>query len=248
MDERLARLCLAAIAEPGHPAMAAAVSEFPATEVWAGLLGGPDGPLARRARAVDPEGLRARTHACGQRFVIPGDEEWPSGLEALAGCDPVAQLSGEPLGLWVRGGGHLGEATSGAVAIVGARASTGYGDTVAAELACGLSEAGRSVVSGGAYGIDAAAHRGALAGPTPTVAVLAGGLDQPYPSGHGALFGRIAERGVLVSERSPGEHPTRVRFLARNRLIAAVTQGAVIVEAAARSGARNTLTWAAPPR
>lgn len=244
MDERLARLCLATITEPGHPAMAAAVSEFPAAEVWVGLLAGPDGPLARRARAVDPDELLARTRACQQRFVVPGDEEWPSGLAALAGCEPVAQLSGEPLGLWVRGAGHLGELTSSAVAIVGARASTAYGDTVAAELAAGLSEAGRTVVSGGAYGIDAAAHRGALAGSTPTVAVLAGGLDQPYPSGHGALFGRIAEHGVLVSERPPGEHPTRVRFLARNRLIAALTHGAVIVEAAVRSGARNTITWA----
>jgi DNA processing protein len=244
MDERRARLCLAAIAEPGHPAMAAAVSEFPATEVWDGLLTGPDGPLARRARVVDPDELHARTGACQQRFVIPGDEEWPLGLAALSGCEPVAQLSGEPLGLWVRGPGHLGELTASAVAIVGARASTAYGDTVAAELACGLSEAGRPVVSGGAYGIDAAAHRGALAGPTPTVAILAGGLDQPYPSGHAALFNRILQQGVLVSERPPGEHPTRVRFLARNRLIAAVTEGAVIVEAAARSGARNTITWA----
>lgn len=244
MDERLARLCLAAITEPGHPAMATALSEFPAAEVWAGLLAGPDGPLARRARAVEPGEWQARTRACQQRFVIPGDEEWPAGLADLNGCEPVAQLSGEPLGLWVRGAGHLGELTSAAVAIVGARASTAYGDTVAAELAAGLSEAGRSVVSGGAYGIDAAAHRGALAGATPTVAVLAGGLDQPYPSGHGALFSRIGEGGVLVSERPPGEHPTRVRFLARNRLIAAVAQGAVIVEAAVRSGARNTITWA----
>jgi DNA processing protein len=99
-------------------------------------------------------------------------------------------------------------------------------------------------VSGGAYGIDAAAHRGCLAGRTPTVAVLAGGLDEPYPGGHRPLFERIAEQGVLVSELAPGEHPTRVRFLARNRLIAALTPGTVLVEAAARSGARNTVTWA----
>jgi DNA processing protein len=128
--------------------------------------------------------------------------------------------------------------------MVGSRASTAYGDTVAAELAAELSESGRTVLSGGAYGIDAAAHRGCLAGRTPTVAILAGGLDEPYPAGHRPLFDRIAEKGVMVSELAPGEHPTRVRFLARNRLIAAMTPGTVLVEAAARSGARNTVTWA----
>ena len=146
--------------------------------------------------------------------------------------------------MWLAGGGDLAELAAQSVAVVGSRASTPYGDTVAAELAAELSESGRSVLSGGAYGIDAAAHRGCLAGRTPTVAVLAGGLDQPYPSGHRPLFDRIAERGVLVSELAPGEHPTRVRFLARNRLIAALTPGTVLVEAAARSGARNTVTWA----
>ncbi len=154
------------------------------------------------------------------------------------------QLTGEPLGLWVAGGGDLAESAACAVAMVGSRASTAYGDTVAGDLAAELSEAGRAVVSGGAYGIDAAAHRGCLAGRTPTVAVLAGGLDVPYPAGHRPLFDRIAQRGVLVSELAPGENPTRVRFLARNRLIAALAPGTVLVEAAARSGARNTVTWA----
>ena len=115
------------------------------------------------------------------------------------------------------------------VAIVGSRASTAYGDTVASDLGAELSEAGRTVLSGGAYGIDAAAHRGCLAGRSPTIAVLAGGLDLPYPSGHRPLFDRIATTGVLVSELAPGEHPTRVRFLARNRLIAALTPGTVLV-------------------
>lgn len=245
MDERTARMCLAAVVEPGHPAVAETVATYGAEQVWSGLVRPGSGlPLSVRARALDPDGLRRRTSAERLRFVIPGDPDWPAGLADLAGCEPVNQLKGEPLGLWLGGAGDLGELATSAVAVVGSRASTAYGDTVAAELAAELSESGRTVLSGGAYGIDAAAHRGCLAGRTPTIAVLAGGLDQPYPSGHRPLFERIAERGLLVSELAPGEHPTRVRFLARNRLIAALTPGTVVVEAAARSGARNTVTWA----
>lgn len=245
MDEWTARMCLAGVVEPGHPAIGEAVSAYGASEVWASLTRpGADSPLARRARQVQPAELAARTQADGLRFIIPGNDEWPAGLVDLAGCEQVNQLSGEPLGLWLTGGGNLAELASVSVAVVGSRASTPYGDTVAADLAAELSEAGRTVLSGGAYGIDAAAHRGGLSGRTPSVAVLAGGLDQPYPSGHRPLFCRIAERGVLVSELAPGEHPTRVRFLARNRLIAALTPGTVLVEAASRSGARNTVTWA----
>lgn len=245
MDERTARMCLAAVVEPGRPALTAVVAEFGAEAVWTSLTeAGSDGPLAQRARLVDPDRLMSATASCGMRFIIPQDAQWPAGLADLAGCEPVNQLSGVPVGLWLSGAGDLAELAAGSVAIVGSRASTAYGDTVAADIAAGLSESGRSVVSGGAYGIDAAAHRGCLAGRTPSVAVLASGLDQPYPAGHRPLFERIAERGVLVSELPPGEHPTRVRFLARNRLIAALSPGTVLVEAAARSGARNTATWA----
>ncbi|HQD97013.1 MAG TPA: DNA-processing protein DprA [Propionicimonas sp.] len=244
-DERTARMCLAAVVEPGHPTIAEAVLSYGAAAVWASLTRpGADLPLSRRARVLVVEDLLAATRALGMRFVVPGDAEWPGGTEDLRSCEPVNQLTGEPLGLWLRGAGDLAELAGTSVAIVGSRASTPYGDTVAADLGAELSEAGRSVISGGAYGVDAAAHRGCLAGRSPTVAVLAGGLDQAYPAGHHQLFERIAERGVLVSELAPGEHPTRVRFLARNRLIAAMTPGTVMVEAAARSGARNTVTWA----
>ncbi len=245
MDERAARMCLAAVIEPGHPVLADAVADFGAEGVWAGLLGADgDLPIAERARRLRPGELAARTKAERLRFLIPGDPDWPIRLADLAGCESVNGLSGEPLGLWAAGAGDLGALTAGAVAMVGSRASTAYGDSVAADLAAELSDAGRCVVSGGAYGIDAAAHRGCLAGRTPSLCVLAGGLDQPYPAGHRALFDRIAERGVILSELPPGEHPTRVRFLARNRLIAALAPGTVLVEAAARSGARNTVTWA----
>lgn len=245
MDERTARMCLAAVVEPGHPAMAEAVAAYGAESVWRSLTRpATDLPLARRARQVRPAELAARGAAAGLRFVVPGDEEWPPSLADLAGCEQVNQLSGEPLGLWLAGEGNLADLAVSSVAVVGSRASTAYGDTVASDLGAELSEAGRTVFSGGAYGIDAAAHRGCLAGRSPTIAILAGGLDQPYPSGHRPLFERIAATGVLVSELAPGEHPTRVRFLARNRLIAALTPGTVMVEAAARSGARNTVTWA----
>ncbi|HQY98772.1 MAG TPA: DNA-processing protein DprA [Propionicimonas sp.] len=245
MDERTARMCLAAVVEPGHPAIAEAVLTYGAEAVWASVSrAGAELPLSRRARALDLAQVVAAARAAGLRFVVPGDTEWPARVGDLRACEPVNQLTGEPLGLWLLGAGNLAELAVSSVAVVGSRASTPYGDTVAADLAAELSEAGRAVVSGGAYGVDASAHRGCLAGRTPTVAVLAGGLDQPYPAGHRQLFGRIAERGVLVSELAPGEHPTRVRFLARNRLIAAMTPGTVMVEAAARSGARNTVTWA----
>jgi DNA processing protein len=244
MEERVARMCLASVIEPGQAGIGEALSEFGAEAVWCGLAEtGGAGALERRAQLVDAGELVARTAAVGQRFLIPGDDEWPAGLEELAGCEPVQHLTGAPLGLWVTGAGHLGELVVGSVAMVGSRASTAYGDLVAADLAADLSEAGRAVVSGGAYGIDAAAHRGCLSGRTATVAALAGGLDRAYPAGHGRLFERIASTGVLVSELAPGEHPTRVRFLARNRLIAAMACGTVMVEAAARSGARNTITW-----
>ena len=123
---------------------------------------------------------------------------------------------------------------------MGSRASTAYGEHVAAELGHQLGERGWTVVSGGAFGIDAAAHRGALAAEAPTLAVLACGVDRPYPAAHGALFHRIAENGLLVSEWPPGCAPLRHRFLVRNRLIAALTRGTVVVEAAARSGAQAT--------
>jgi DNA processing protein len=245
MDERTARMCLASVIEPGHSLVSETVDEFGAETVWAQLAApGGEGPLELRAQRVSASELAERARHHGQRFVIPSDEEWPAGMSDLSGCEQVQQLSGEPLGLWVSGAGHLGELSAAAVAMVGSRASTSYGDVVACDIAAELSEAGRTVVSGGAYGIDAAAHRGALAGRTPSVAVLAGGLDKPYPGGHARLFERIRATGVLVSELAAGEHPTRVRFLARNRLIAAMSAGTVLVEAAVRSGARNTVTWA----
>jgi DNA processing protein len=181
----------------------------------------------------------------GARIVTPEDAEWPNQLHDLVAIsrpgDTISRDTDPPHCIWLRGPWRLGEACERSVAVVGARASTAYGDHVAAELGYGLGDRGWTVVSGGAFGVDAAAHRGALAASACTVAVLACGIDRPYPQSHRLLFDRIAERGLLVSEWPPGADPHRQRFLVRNRVIAALTKGTVLVEANLRSGARFTL-------
>jgi len=153
---------------------------------------------------------------------------------------PDTLLDARPLLLWVAGRDDLVRMAHRSVALVGARACTPYGETVTADLAAGLSDRGWTVVSGGAFGIDAAAHRGALAVGAPTVAVLACGIDLAYPTAHTRLLAAVGGSGAVVSELPPGARPTRTRFLERNRVIAALTRGTVVVEAAVRSGARNT--------
>jgi DNA processing protein len=218
---------------------------------------------ASRARGADPQADLEAAHRRGVRLIVPESDEWPhfamSALEAAGarraaqyenrrraalkrGHDPAPER-GElipPLALWVRGPLDLAPVGVRSVGIVGARAATAYGEEVAAELAYGLAERGFVVVSGGAYGIDASAHRAALAAQGETVLVSAGGLDRAYPSGNAALFERVAESGLLLSESPPGAAPQRRRFLTRNRLIAALSTGTVVGEAAARSGAANT--------
>jgi DNA processing protein len=149
-----------------------------------------------------------------------------------------------PIALWVRGSARPAEVFERAVSVVGARAATGYGEHVAAELSYGLANLGVTVVSGAAYGIDGAAHRGVLAAEGLTVAVLGCGIDIGYPSGHTALLDRIARDGLVISEYAPGTVPARHRFLVRNRLIAALSTGTVVVEAGVRRGARNTAACA----
>jgi len=171
------------------------------------------------------------------RLACPGDPEWPGPLDELNLARPYA--------LWLRGTADLGSASGKSVAIVGSRTATGYGAHVAGELAGDLAEQGWTITSGGAYGIDAAAHRGALITGGTTIVVLACGTDQPYPAGHAALFDHAAERGLVISEWPPGSRPTRLRFLIRNRVIAALTLGTVLIEAGERSGALNTARHAA---
>lgn len=247
--DREARAVLATACDAGDPAISDLVRRSGAVAALAALRsGGVAGSAAvryrRRLALIEPGAVAAATADAGARVVVPGDPEWPSGLDDLDAVRSAQGWGGAPVALWVRGPGRLGPAVTRSVALVGSREATAYGCSVAAELAEGLTDQGWSVVSGGAYGIDGAAHRGALAAGGGTVAVLAGGVDVPYPRGNAALLERIAEEGLLVSEAPPGAAPTRRAFLIRNRLIAAMTSGTVVVEAALRSGALNTATWA----
>ncbi|HWH27319.1 MAG TPA: DNA-processing protein DprA [Pseudolysinimonas sp.] len=196
--------------------------------------------LARWApRVSSTTALRGLTQAArfGCRLLAPGDELWPEGLDDLGVHSPPV--------LWVRGNpAHLATLEK-AIAIVGARAATAYGEHVTVESASGLVDRGFAIVSGAAYGIDGVAHRAALASQGTTVAVLAGGLDRFYPSGHEQLLTRIIDRGVVVAEVPCGTVPTRWRFLLRNRLIAAMSKATVVVEAGWRSGSINTAGHAA---
>jgi DNA processing protein len=172
----------------------------------------------------------------GARLLVPGDAEWPRPLDDLGFHAPVA--------LWVRGTQHVSRALERSIALVGARAATGYGEHVTMEASAGLVDRGFTIVSGAAYGIDGMAHRAALASGGTTVAFLAGGVDRFYPSGHDALLTRIVESGLVVSELPCGQPPTRWRFLQRNRLIAASSRATVVLEAGWRSGSLNTASHA----
>lgn len=173
----------------------------------------------------------------GVRLAIPGEAGWPDGLADLGVHAPIA--------LWVRGNQSTLASTDRSIALVGARAATGYGEHVTMEASAGLVDRGCTIVSGAAYGIDGMAHRAALASSGQTVAILAGGVDRFYPSGHDALLTRIVEAGAVVSELPCGAAPTKWRFLQRNRLIAAVTQATIVLEAGWRSGSLNTAGHAA---
>ena len=213
-----------------------------------------DATASRRATA-DPDADLEAAERCGVRLLVPESPDWPHFAMAALEHAALERLktyrtgtrthreSGEeipPLALWARGPLDLAPIGVRSVGIVGSRASTAYGEQVSSDLAYALASAGVVIVSGGAYGIDAAAHRAALAAEGETVLVSAGGLDRPYPPGNASLFARVAETGLLLSESPPGCAPQRRRFLTRNRLIAALSTGTVIVEAARRSGARNT--------
>jgi DNA processing protein len=239
-DERVARASLLRATEPAVAGVVRHVRDVGPVQaiddIRRGRPVGASDPAAMLARLSAGDGEQDLEVAArfGMRLVCPGDDEWPVGL------DDLAALDADCLGLWVRGPLRLDEVARQAVAVVGTRAATEYGEHVALELSVGLAERGWTVVSGLAYGIDAAAHRGALAAPGATVAVLACGADVAYPKGNRGLYERIVADGAVVSEHPPGAAPQRARFLVRNRLIAALSAGTVVVEAAPRSGARST--------
>ena len=171
------------------------------------------------------------------RLLVPGDPAWPTGVDDLGAHAPIA--------LWLRGNDTSLAAAEHSIALVGARAATGYGEHVTMEASAGLVDRGFAIISGAAYGIDGMAHRAALASSGQTVAILAGGVDRFYPSGHDALLARIVESGAVVSELPCGSPPTKWRFLQRNRLIAAASKATIVLEAGWRSGSLNTAGHAA---
>lgn len=247
--DRVARAALSRLAEPGDLRIRALVAELGADELYRRLrdeqdVRGAYTDVAERLRGLDPERDLSEAANRGIRFVVPDDPEWPAQLEALDRAGALHGRGGSPLGLWVAGPLDLAEGTRRSVAVVGSRSATSYGADVAGALGHGLAAEDVTVVSGAAFGIDIAAHRGALAARGPTVAVLACGVDRTYPAGNAATLGYVRQAGLVVSELPPGCAPTKVRFLSRNRLIAALTQGTVVVEAAVRSGALNTANWA----
>ncbi len=263
-DPVLAAAAWSRLAEPGDEEAGALVTHLGAAGALAWLLeqrrgdatlfddpaaqGAPERPATQalaagvarwspRLDGLDPRRELSVLARTGGTLLLPGDERWPCGLDALGAAAPFA--------LWVRGDADLADACRRSVALVGARASTSYGEHVTAQISSGLADRGFTIVSGGAYGIDAVAHRGALLAGGRTVAVMAGGVDRFYPQGNHELLRRVAESGAVVSEVPPGSAPMKQRFLSRNRLIAAMAGATVVIEAAWRSGALSTVRHAA---
>ncbi|WP_206322809.1 DNA-processing protein DprA [Streptomyces sp. HNM0575] len=241
-QERFARAALTRIVEPGDATAGRLLRAYGAQELVRALREDAVSPpgfsqerwtgLRSRSQRARPEADLAEIASVGGRFVCPGDQEWPGQLDALGVTRPI--------GLWVLGEPSLRYWALRSVAVVGARACSEYGVHMAAVLGAGLAQRGWTVVSGAAYGVDGAAHRGALATGGATIGVLACGVDVAYPPGHAELISRIGEQGLLLAELPPKDHPSRSRFVLRNRVIAALTRGTVVVEAALRSGSLST--------
>lgn len=252
IEERFARATWTAVAEPGDRvagrlvaelgaprALAAVVERWSPTELASAVDGLPQAEADQAQQRWQPRlnsanALLALRQAArfGTRLRVPGDELWPDAMDDLEEHAPLA--------LWTRGTDAALEAIPRSMALVGARAATGYGEHITMEASAGLVDRGYAIVSGAAYGIDGMAHRAALASHGQTIAFLAGGVDRFYPTGHEALLTRIVEHGVVVSELPPGSAPTKWRFLQRNRLIAAAGRATIVLEAGWRSGSINT--------
>ncbi|WP_083506863.1 DNA-processing protein DprA [Leucobacter sp. G161] len=243
-DERSARLVLSLVGTPNDEATGRLLAQVGAQDLIALADRDTAVPGMDRAEAAV---WRDRIHARSGvdrvasllaeseqfQFLIPTDDEWPASLRDLG--------DRAPYGLWVSGKTNLlrGDAAE-RVTITGSRAATGYGTFVAEEIASDLAGGDRTVIAGGAYGIEGSAHRAALTGGGNTIAVMASGVDRAYPAGHNQLFERIAQSGLIMSEVPPGISPTRQRFIDRSRIIAAISGATVIVEAGARSGTMRT--------
>ncbi|MBH0083041.1 DNA-protecting protein DprA [Salinibacterium sp. SWN167] len=261
IEEGFARATWSGLAEPGDRLAGRAIQQLGAVRALAGVVerwdperfaaalstGGDTVADDDMAQAIDRWMPRLKSNTAlialrqaarfGARLLTPSDPLWPSRLNDLDWHAPSA--------LWVRGTDEALAGIDRGIALVGARAATGYGEHITMEASAGLVDRGYTIVSGAAYGIDGMAHRAALASQGLTVAFLAGGVDRFYPSGHDALLGRIVENGVVISELPCGSPPTKWRFLQRNRLIAAASMATVVLEAGWRSGSLNTAGHAA---
>jgi len=238
-QDRFARAAWSRVAEPGDPVAHRLIRTHGPVAALRMAASGAEQSLQRflpRLEVLDVERDLEVGAKFAARVVCPGDPEWPLGLD---------DLSAPPYCLWVRGPVDVASSCQRSAAVVGARSATSYGEMVATEMAVGLGERRFTIISGAAFGIDAAAHRGALATGATTIAVLAGGVERPYPSSHAALIARIVEVGAVISEVAPGSAPTKTRFLQRNRMIATMGRGTVVVEAGLRSGSLNTARTAA---
>lgn len=235
-------IALAHATEPGDGSVGALVVDLGPEAVLEAVGSGTSGlrheeGMRARLAGVSSADARERAAAVGARILTPEDQEWPRVLEALGARGPLA--------LWVVGAADLRLLALRAVSVVGARSSSPYGEEIARSWAGSLATRGWTVVSGAAFGIDAAAHRGALRAGGMTIAVTAGGVDVPYPRAHAALLAAIADQGLVISEVPLGQQVRRQRFLSRNRLIAALGRTTVVVEAAERSGTTATARAAA---
>ena len=241
LTDRQARLIISVAGEPGDERVGQVVAEFGAAEAVKQWESGHGADAMCKSidrvlnSALIEQAVKSLNSVRG-RFITPADEEWPDSLDDL---DIAA-----PVGLWCTGAGSLSEIANRSLAVVGARSATTYGQRIAHEIGVQAAKENVGVISGAAYGIDAAAHRGSLVGQGKTVAVLACGVDVAYPVSHRGLLSSITDSGVVVSEAPPGAKPHKHRFLFRNRLIAALSQSTVVVEAALRSGSLSTSNWA----
>jgi DNA processing protein len=259
IEDRFARATWTGIAEPGDRVAGALIGMLGASRAFAAVLerwsieaisaelgNGSSATMKELHQGVERWQPRLKSDTAlialrqaaryGARLRVPGEDLWPTGLAALNDHAPIA--------LWTRGTQASYQSLDRSIALVGARAATGYGEHVTMEASAGLVDRGYSIVSGAAYGIDGMAHRAALASGGHTIAFLAGGVDRFYPSGHDALLTRIVDAGVVISELPCGSSPTKWRFLQRNRLIAASSLATIVLEAGWRSGSLNTAAHA----
>ena len=225
--------------EPGHQYWSRQIAEFGVRTIYEHLyLGVYDSEkfarVISKVKAFNCDEALHAAHEASSLYITPSDPLWPVQLN---------DLDAPPIGMYVKG--NVEALKNKSIAIVGSRNPTPYGTRIAGDFAAGFVDREWDIVSGGAYGIDSAAHRGALVAEGRTIAVIASGIDTPYPSGNSRLFDEICENGAIISEVAPGVPALPHRFLTRNRIIAALSQSTLVVEAAFRSGSLRTARDAA---